>query len=93
MTEEIGAHIIVCGRVQGVGFRAFVQLEATKLQLHGWVRNCSDGSVESQVEGPRDQIERFLEKLHQGPTCSRVNSVKVDWKEANRQTEGFKILR
>ena len=87
------AHIIVSGRVQGVGFRAFVQFQATQSGLDGWVRNCPDGSVETEVEGDRGAIDVFLEQIRKGPTLSRVDSVQVDWKEANRQTKGFLVLR
>lgn len=93
MAKEVRAHIMVLGKVQGVGYRAFVQLHATKVGLKGWVRNCSDGTVEIEVEGNKDIIEAFLEQLREGPLFSQVESLQVDWREANRQTEGFKILR
>lgn len=87
------AHIIVSGRVQGVGFRAFVQFQATHSGLDGWVRNCTDGTVETEVEGDRGVIDVFLEQIRKGPALSRVDTVQVDWKEANRQTKGFLVLR
>jgi acylphosphatase len=87
------ANVRVEGRVQGVGFRAFVQNQATTAGLSGWVRNLPDGAVEIQLEGRRDAIETVLPRVRQGPPGSRVDSVQVDWRQANRQTEGFKILR
>ena len=93
MQQETRAHIIVVGKVQGVGYRAFVQLHAMKFGLNGWVRNCSDGTVEIEVEGKKEIIEALLEQLREGPLFSQVESLQVDWREANRQTEGFKILR
>ncbi|MGE0472863.1 MAG: acylphosphatase [Nitrospirales bacterium] len=93
MPKIAHAHIIVSGRVHGVGFRAFVHRQATNLGLDGWVRNCADGTVETQVEGERAVIETFLEQLRKGPTLSRVEAVQVDWTEANRHTKGFLVLK
>ena len=87
------AHVIVSGRVQGVGFRAFVQIQAANSELDGWVRNCPDGTVETEVEGDRVAIHGFLEQIRKGPTLSRVETIQVDWKEPNRQTKGFLVLR
>ncbi len=62
----------VSGRVQGVGFRRFVQLRAEQLGVHGWVRNCSDGSVAFHLEGEESALQAMLVVLHQGPPGSRV---------------------
>jgi acylphosphatase len=93
MEEVIRAHVLVEGNVQGVGFRAFTQYQANLMNLHGWVRNRAGGGVELEVEGPKLTIEGFLQVMHQGPPLAKVTQVTVDWKEPNRQTEGFKILR
>jgi len=93
MQKEVRAHIIVVGKVQGVGYRAFAQLHATKLGLDGWVQNCPDGTVEIEVEGKKEIIEALLEQLRKGPLFSQVETLQVDWREVNRQTEGFKILK
>jgi hydrogenase maturation protein HypF len=55
-------HVTLCGAVQGVGFRPFVYRLATELGLSGWVLNSSAGVV-IEVEGPREQLDRFLERL------------------------------
>ena len=69
----------VRGRVQGVGFRAFVYDQARRLGLGGSVRNCWDGSVEVVAEGPRDRLERLLDVLREGPRAARVEGVEVRW--------------
>jgi acylphosphatase len=92
MEEVVRAHVLVRGKVQGVGFRAFTQYEAALRKLHGWVRNCAEGGVELEIEGPKPAVDTFLQAMHQGPPLSQVFQVTVDWKEPNRQTEGFKIL-
>ncbi len=93
MDEVVRIHAIVTGHVQGVGFRAFTRHHATQKKLQGWVRNRANGTVELEAEGPRNVLEAFLSILHEGPQYSRVSQISVDWKDANRQTQGFVILR
>ena len=93
MIEVVRVHAVVNGKVQGVGFRAFTEYHATQKGLDGWVRNRQDGKVEVEAEGPRPMLKAFLEVLEQGPKLSRVTQIIVDWKDANRQTQGFTIRR
>jgi len=66
---------VVRGRVQGVGFRWFVEREALSLGIGGWVRNNADGSVEVLAVGTRDQLLSLRSKLRQGPRAARVDDV------------------
>ncbi len=66
---------IVRGRVQGVGFRWFVEREAHILGIAGWVRNNHDGSVEVQAQGTRDQLLGLRSRLREGPRAARVDAV------------------
>ena|SRR5258706_13746214 len=66
---------IVRGRVQGVGFRWFVEREANALAMRGWVRNNEDSSVELVALGDNDQHAALRTKLEQGPRGSRVDAV------------------
>lgn len=52
--------MIASGRVQGVGFRAYVQHVAQNISINGWVKNLTDGTVEIEAEGPDDVVERFI---------------------------------
>jgi acylphosphatase len=61
----IQARIIYSGTVQGVGFRYTVQRYALSQDLKGWVRNCRDGSVEIQVEGPKETIEKLCRNVEE----------------------------
>lgn len=70
---------VVAGWVQGVGFRDWVSREARRLGLKGYVRNSSDGSVEVEAEGPRADLERFLERLREGPPLAEVRRVDTAW--------------
>jgi acylphosphatase len=70
-------HMIIPGRVQGVGYRAFVERVARARGLEGWVRNCSDGSVETVIAGPDDTIEATMKVLRRGPAGAKVINVEV----------------
>ncbi len=86
-------HFIAAGRVQGVGFRFFVREQAVMLSLSGWVRNCSDGSVEGEVYGEAAAIELFVQQLQQGPRMAEVASLILEPIEFSRETAGFHIFR
>jgi len=68
---------VVRGRVQGVGFRWFVEREAHILGIAGWVRNNHDGSVEVLAQGTRDQLSGLHSRLREGPRAARVDAVEV----------------
>ena len=68
----------VTGRVQGVGFRAFVADVARDEGVSGWVRNLPDGSVEARAEGDADSLRRFEWRLWQGPSHARVDDVATE---------------
>jgi acylphosphatase len=74
--KEIQARrFVVRGRVQGVGFRWYVEREAHMLQIAGWVRNNHDGSVEVLAIGTRDQLLGLRSRLLEGPRAARVDDV------------------
>lgn len=84
-------HATVEGRVQGVGFRAFVEQTAVGLGLTGWVRNRWDGSVEALAEGPRPQLEALLEALRRGPRMAAVETVIHEWQPASQEFKRFSV--
>ncbi len=92
-SDVIRAHVLVSGHVQGVAFRAFAQHQAMHLNLHGWVRNLSDGQVESEVEGPRASVDAFLVSLRQGPPLAQVEEVRVKWIAVTNDLQEFCIVR
>jgi len=81
---------LVRGRVQGVGFRWFVEREARLLGVAGWVRNNADGAVEVLAQGSREQLSNLRVRLLQGPRAARVDD--VDESEANL-TQGLTTFR
>ncbi len=66
---------VVRGRVQGVGFRWFVEREAQILGVAGWVRNNADGSVEVLAQGSHEQLLGLRSRLREGPRAARVDDV------------------
>ena len=68
-------HVEVAGKVQGVGFRQFVQERARVLGLRGWVRNLSSGNVEVAASGPDDALQELLAALKVGPTGATVKQL------------------
>ena len=70
--------MIVTGRVQGVGYRAWVVWEAQERGLQGWVRNRRDGSVEAVFAGPSERVEAMLAACQHGPSLARVANLDLD---------------
>lgn len=84
-------HVIVHGRVQGVYFRASTRDRARQLGLAGWVRNCSDGSVELIAEGEKAKLEQLVTWCHGGPPGAVVTDLNVEWQEATGEFVGFVV--
>jgi acylphosphatase len=68
-------HILVHGRVQGVGYRAFVEQEALTRGLQGWVRNRRDGTVEAVFAGEAATVAGMIEACRRGPYAARVEQI------------------
>ncbi len=81
---------VVHGRVQGVGFRYFVQRCADQLSLGGWVKNRFDGAVEVYAVGSPDRLASLKQRLLAGPAMARVERV-VEQPAAVRPETGFRI--
>ena len=75
--ETLARSFVVRGRVQGVGFRWFVEREAHVIGIAGWVRNNPDSSVEVLAMGTREQISQLHARLRKGPRAARVDTVEV----------------
>jgi acylphosphatase len=86
-------HFLIRGRVQGVGFRWFVQREAGELELNGWVRNTEEGDVEVVAAGSPEDLSELRTSLQRGPRGARVDQViehRLDESEARNLT-AFRI--
>ena len=88
---RLARRYLVSGRVQGVGFRFFVEAAAMREGLHGWVRNLPDGRVEIAAEGDRDALERFERHVQHGPPGARVEDVEIEDQMPSGRSTGFAI--
>ena len=68
-------HVTIRGRVQGVGYRYFVEHEAVSRDLEGWVRNRRDGSVEAVFAGPAEAVTAVIAACRRGPSSARVDAL------------------
>ncbi len=84
--------VIVAGRVQGVGYRAWVERQAEARGLSGWVRNCRDGSVEALFSGEPTVVEAMTEACRIGPRLAAVENVTVTDATPDRNLRGFRAI-
>jgi acylphosphatase len=89
--------VTIRGRVQGVGYRAWVEHRASAHDLEGWVRNRRDGSVEALFAGPEDVVAGLIERCRRGPSSARVDDVRdepanADALNLRRPGERFSLL-
>ena len=93
MTDEVGLHAVVQGRVQGVSFRYFVVRRARSLALKGYVHNLPEGhSVEVVAEGKRKSLEELLRHLNEGSPGSAVQQVDACWTESSGSYRDFRVV-
>jgi acylphosphatase len=95
--SDIVRRLVIRGRVQRVGYRAFVEQMAMELGVQGWVRNRADGSVETLVVGPAEVIGDMIEACRQGPPAARVDALdqregSADEVALRRSGELFSVL-
>jgi acylphosphatase len=76
--ERLRLRLVAAGRVQGVGFRRFVELRARGRDVAGWVRNRADGSVEVVVEGAPDVVRALQTDIHRGPPGAHVAELRAE---------------
>jgi acylphosphatase len=85
-------HLIISGRVQGVGYRAWTRANARRRGLAGWVRNRSDKTVEAVFTGPTPAVEDMISACHEGPLACRVREIFVNPYEETLTVTDFEML-
>lgn len=81
MTKSL--HLLIHGRVQGVGYRAWMVSRARELGLNGWVRNRREGTVEAAISGEAAAVAQMLADCHEGPMAARVDKITQNiWTDA-----------
>lgn len=89
----VAVQIFVVGKVQGVYFRANTAKKAQALQLKGWVKNISDGSVQIWAQGESKAIEQLIQWCHRGPILAKVSKVSHTMADYDHTIGVFDILR
>ena len=89
----IAWRIVVCGRVQGVGYRISMRAAADDLRVTGWVRNRRDGTVEAVAQGDDDDVERIVAWCRRGPPAARVTAVTTEARNVDRAMESFELRK
>jgi acylphosphatase len=87
MSDTI-CRVVIRGRVQRVGYRAWTEYTALELGLEGWVRNRSDGTVEAMFAGPANDVAAMLEACRLGPPGARVEA--IDRQEATQDDQALR---
>ena len=85
-------HATISGRVQMVMFRDFTQRHARRFGVVGTVHNLPDGTVEVIAQGSEESLTKLITDLHKGPLLSRVDHVKIEWREPHQQFDSFTIV-
>jgi acylphosphatase len=95
---KVYRHVIIRGRVQGIGYRAWTEVTALERGVEGWVRNRRDGSVEALFSGPDDEVAAMIAECRRGPPGARVDV--IDQRDATsdeialrRGDEVFSVLQ
>ncbi len=86
-------HLIISGRVQGVGFRYSTFHQAVNLGVFGWVRNIPNNKVEAMFEGDNHIVEQMVQWCYEGPPMSRVDNIEIVKQEYTGEFEDFSIRR
>jgi len=95
------AHLYIKGDVIGVGFRAWVKIQAKINNIKGWVKNVFNdsntfginGGVEAQIQGEEIQVNKIVEIIKKGSPISRVEEVEIIWQDAKEIFNGFEIIK
>jgi acylphosphatase len=87
----VARRFLISGRVQGVGFRFFVEARATTEGVHGWVRNLPDGRVEVVLEGDEASVDRVAAAFWRGPSGAVVDDVAAEAAVPSGRATGFSI--
>ena len=85
-------HLLISGKVQGVGFRHWLCVKAIEKNIFGWVRNISTGEVEALLIGSDEDVNKLIKQCEKGPFSSKVAQVKIQDYQQDYYTKSFIIL-
>ena len=90
MSPTVTKRLQMFGRVQGVGFRFYMERKACELNITGWVRNRRDGSVEAVVQGTPEAVDAMIACARRGPSSAMVSEVRIT--EGSGEYADFSLL-
>ena len=91
VNQKMQLYVLISGKVQGVGFRNFTQLNAKQLGVNGYAKNLANGKVEVVAEGDTSQLDALVALLKKGPRYARVDSIEIDERAFTGEYENFGI--
>jgi len=91
LTGRAAVKILVSGRVQGVGFRYYIAINARELQINGYAMNLYNGDVEIYGEGNKEFLEEFVKRAESGPSHAIVDKARVQWLDFKNKYDNFDI--
>lgn len=89
--NKVCRHVYLSGKVQGVGFRAFVRRNAQRLGLSGWVKNLQDGRVEAVIYGEEKKVKDLISRMKTGPSLARVEDYEISELDKPPAEKDFQI--
>ncbi len=89
--SKVCRHVYLSGRVQGVGFRAFVRRNAKRLGVAGWVKNLPDGRVEALIYGDEEDVDELVSSMETGPSLAQVDEIEVSDHDRPPAEKDFQI--
>lgn len=91
VNQKMQLYVLISGKVQGVGFRNFTQLNASQLGVTGYAKNLANGKVEVVAEGDKVQLDALVDLLRKGPRYARVDSIEIDERAFTGEYKSFGI--
>ena len=88
---QVRVHLMISGRVQGVGFRHFCVHMARQYGVHGWVRNSEDGGVEVMAEGEAAGLEPFVCRCRRGPPVASIVTCRESYAQPTGEFDAFEV--
>lgn len=90
--NNVEAHVLISGNVQGVFFRIWAKNNAKKLGIVGWIKNTTDGRVEALLQGDKEKVEEMIAIFREGSPTSKVDNVDIQMESVKEEIKDFQIL-
>ena len=88
----IKKHLVISGKVQGVGFRYWMQYSAIENNINGWVKNRSSGDVEALIIGQEKEVQKLIKQCKIGPSSAIIQNIQINDYDQDYSEKGFNIF-